>query len=218
MKILLGVKNRFLTALFWLFDLFDYIVKVKDETLIPWFKDYWPRCTILTANALTSYRILISCCIIYLLFDFANHRYYIFVLFAIGVILDFIDGLVARAHDNTSTLGAFLDRLSDKMLVLPIFVYIFWPISGWIVFIIVLVEVGSTIFSIIAIWLSINIASNPVGKYKMLLAVITVFLILIFNLPVLLEVGLISGVIVLAIVSFLLHFYSEYLSERPKHN
>lgn len=217
MSLLVGVKNRFWTALLWLFDLFDYTIKVKDESLIPWFRDYWPKCPIFTANALTSYRILISCYIIYLLFDFTNHRYYILVLFAIGVILDFIDGLVARAHNNTSTLGAFLDRLADKLLVLPIFVYIFWPISRWIVFIIVLVEVGSTIFSVIAMWMDINIASNSVGKYKMLLAVLTVFLILIFNLPVLLEVALISGVIALAVVSFLLHVYSEYLSGRAKH-
>src|SRR3970040_334956 len=66
-------------------------------------------------NFLTLIRILtISFFLLYL----SYHRYgEAFVVFVIGGVTDFLDGLAARLMKQQTSLGAFLDPIADKLLV-----------------------------------------------------------------------------------------------------
>ena len=72
----------------------------------------WPR----IINGLTISRILIGLPIVFAL---RNGRNDIFILlFLIGGITDFFDGYFARKYNHQSFLGAKLDPLADKILLL----------------------------------------------------------------------------------------------------
>ncbi len=71
-------------------------------------------------NFLTLIRILtIPFFLIYL----AYHRYgEAFVVFVLGGITDFLDGLTARLMNQQTAIGAYLDPVADKLLVITSFV------------------------------------------------------------------------------------------------
>jgi len=71
-------------------------------------------------NFLTLIRILtIPFFLIYL----AYHRYgEAFVVFVLGGVTDFLDGLTARMMNQQTAIGAYLDPVADKLLVITSFV------------------------------------------------------------------------------------------------
>ncbi|MEM9014419.1 MAG: CDP-diacylglycerol--glycerol-3-phosphate 3-phosphatidyltransferase [Pseudomonadota bacterium] len=70
------------------------------------------------ANAITFARIgLVLPFIWFFLINAAWGVKAAFVVFALAAATDFIDGRVARARGETSTLGAALDPLADKLLI-----------------------------------------------------------------------------------------------------
>jgi cardiolipin synthase len=62
-----------------------------------------------------------------------------FVLFAMAGISDGIDGFIARRFDMRSELGAYLDPLADKALLVSIYVAlsVFKVLPGWIAILVV---------------------------------------------------------------------------------
>jgi cardiolipin synthase len=71
-------------------------------------------------NFLTLIRILT---IPFFLVLLAYHRYFeALILFVFGGITDFFDGLIARWMNQQTPLGAFLDPVADKLLVLASYV------------------------------------------------------------------------------------------------
>src|SRR5207244_8914866 len=70
-------------------------------------------------NFLTLIRILtIPFFLVYL----AYHRYWeALIIFIFGGVTDFLDGLAARLMKQQTALGAFLDPVADKLLVLSSF-------------------------------------------------------------------------------------------------
>jgi CDP-diacylglycerol--glycerol-3-phosphate 3-phosphatidyltransferase len=75
-----------------------------------------------TANKVTIVRILlIPVFIVQILYYFKNgreiHRVMGLVCFAIAAILDGVDGYIARRYNQKSELGAILDPLGDKLLL-----------------------------------------------------------------------------------------------------
>ena len=75
-----------------------------------------------TANKVTIVRILlIPVFIVQILYYFKNgqeiHRVTGLVCFAVAAILDGVDGYIARHYNQKSELGAILDPLADKLLL-----------------------------------------------------------------------------------------------------
>lgn len=71
-------------------------------------------------NFLTLVRILT---IPFFLLLLAYHRYLeAFIIFVIGGVTDFLDGLAARLMNQQTALGAYLDPVADKLLVISSFV------------------------------------------------------------------------------------------------
>lgn len=72
------------------------------------------------ANCLTLFRILT----IPIFLEFLVYHFYweALLVFAIGGFTDFFDGLVARRMNQQTALGAYLDPVADKLLVVTSFV------------------------------------------------------------------------------------------------
>src|SRR5690242_13672847 len=75
-----------------------------------------------TANKITILRILlIPVFIVQILYYFKNgderHRIAGLLCFAVAAILDGVDGYIARHYNQRSELGAILDPLADKLLL-----------------------------------------------------------------------------------------------------
>src|ERR1700761_833286 len=75
-----------------------------------------------TANKVTIVRILLGpVFIVQILYYFKNgdevHRFAGLLCFAIAAVLDGVDGYIARHYNQKSELGAILDPLGDKLLL-----------------------------------------------------------------------------------------------------
>src|SRR5688500_1302833 len=71
-------------------------------------------------NCLTLFRILT----IPIFLEFLAYRFYweALLVFAIGGFTDFFDGYLARRMNQQTALGAYLDPVADKLLVISSFV------------------------------------------------------------------------------------------------
>ena len=79
-------------------------------------------------NLITSTRILCVPCLIWLLFHQQFERSLLLVLF-MGV-SDALDGFLARSYQWKTTLGAYLDPIADKLMLLSAFLA--FAVLGWI--------------------------------------------------------------------------------------
>ena len=80
------------------------------------------------ANQLTILRmLLIPAFVIQLLY---GHRGWALVTFLIAGLTDLLDGLIARATGQKTTLGAWLDPMADKLLLVTMFVVLTLPGIG----------------------------------------------------------------------------------------
>ena len=70
-------------------------------------------------NILTSMRIGFVPIIVSLFYcDFSMSKYFLCGSFLLACITDYLDGKIARAYKNISKIGAFLDPIADKLLVI----------------------------------------------------------------------------------------------------
>ncbi len=80
------------------------------------------------ANQLTILRmLLIPAFVILLLY---GHRGWALVTFFVAGITDLLDGLIARWQGQKTTLGAWLDPMADKLLLVTMFVMLTLPDIG----------------------------------------------------------------------------------------
>lgn len=172
------------------------------------------------ANQLTIFRIfLIPIFIIVLIGPFSwgildilgsavpTHWFVAGIIFAVASATDYLDGYLARKYHLTTSLGAFLDPMADKLLVISAFIVLveMGLIPSWIVIIIVsrellvtglrllIVEAGGEILA--AAWpgkiktfsqmfsILFYLWNNPVfGQYNINMAQILLYICLIFTI------------------------------------
>ena len=71
-----------------------------------------------TANKLTMLRvIMIPAFMLVLYLDFHGANYVALVIFAVASATDYLDGYIARHHNQVTDFGMFMDPLADKCLV-----------------------------------------------------------------------------------------------------
>ena len=94
------------------------------------------------------------------------------VIFAIGAITDIVDGYIARSTGQISELGAFLDPVADKLMVVAALVMIVQDYQTWLVAIPAIIMIAREIFiSALREFMSSRgkrdiIAVSEMGKYK----------------------------------------------------
>jgi CDP-diacylglycerol--glycerol-3-phosphate 3-phosphatidyltransferase len=130
------------------------------------------------ANLITVARIVLAPLFVWLvLFDAGEHGAWRFVaaaLFIIAISTDGLDGAVARKRNLVTTSGILLDPIADKVLIggglvaLALVAELPW----WVVVVIVVREVGITVFRFIALKDRVIPASKG-GKLKTILQAVT---------------------------------------------
>ena len=83
---------------------------------------------ITAANQLTILRMLLIPAFVILLVY--GHRGWALVTFLTAALTDLLDGLIARATGQKTTLGAWLDPMADKLLLVSMFVVLTLPGLG----------------------------------------------------------------------------------------
>ncbi len=143
-----------------------------------------------TANKITIVRILlIPFFIVQLLYYFRTddeiHRFWGLIAFAVAAILDGVDGYVARRYNQKSELGAILDPLADKLLlvsailllsfthhpILKLYVIPLW-LTATIISRDVIILIGMILVQMICG--KVNVRPHVVGKIATVLQMITV--------------------------------------------
>jgi CDP-diacylglycerol--glycerol-3-phosphate 3-phosphatidyltransferase len=94
--------------------------------------------------------------------------YFTGLIFVIASVTDFFDGFIAREWNQKTELGAILDPLADKMLVIGAFLGLLFihKISIWAVYIILIRELFISGLRIIAISKNIDVSASWSGKVK----------------------------------------------------
>ena len=131
----------------------------------------WPK----IINALTISRILLGLPIVFALIS-GNNDIFIFLIL-IGALTDFFDGYFARKYNHQSSLGAKLDPLADKILLLGPMVWLVHEnlLPLWAIWLLISREL------LITSWRSDKTSGGPAsiqGKYKTTLQFISITLLL----------------------------------------
>jgi CDP-diacylglycerol--glycerol-3-phosphate 3-phosphatidyltransferase len=89
-------------------------------------------------------------------------------IFIVASITDWWDGHIARKMNLTSSLGAFLDPLADKMLTGAAFIAFAWQgyIPWWMVIVVVLRDGYLTLFRLLADTQGLTVQTSYIAKVK----------------------------------------------------
>lgn len=165
-------------------------------------------------NFLATLRIILAPVLFFLLVQGAMlniHQswvnYFAALAFGIAALTDFFDGYIARAWGQKTRLGAILDPLADKMLILAAFVGILllkrvdiWGV--WAIYLILVREFFITGFRVVMVAENLDISASFAGKLKTAFQMIAViFLIMEWNFK---DFALFSWQIDLNLASWLL--------------
>jgi len=90
------------------------------------------------------------------------------LLFSLAAVTDYLDGWIARAYQQHSLVGKFMDPIADKMVVLATLVTLveLRVIEAWIVVLILLREVAITGLRALATAEQLTIEVSEMGKLK----------------------------------------------------
>lgn len=168
--------NNFISELQFFLEKID---KHRDKVLFVFIKPFWPR--LITPNCLTFARVIIGLFLFFLLFYYKNDdASLVILLFFIGISTDLLDGSVARGLKRETKLGAMMDPIADRILIVPIAIYSLFGDHRWLLLILILLEVLNALISVYAQSKNIFIQSNIFGKTKMLFQSVAFTAILVF--------------------------------------
>ncbi len=103
------------------------------------------------------------------------------VLFIVAAVTDFFDGRLARARNQTTSLGAFLDPLADKLLVYLAFLYLtavgVYPV--WLLMIVFTRDIVTDSLRAFAAGSGVSMPANMISKWKSLFQMASIGLLLV---------------------------------------
>ncbi|MBI1866511.1 MAG: CDP-alcohol phosphatidyltransferase family protein, partial [Candidatus Staskawiczbacteria bacterium] len=168
--------NKFIEGLKLFLEKID---SYRDEILFVFIKPYWP--SKITPNKITTVRIIIGVLLFILLFFFKiEDKILIVSLFFFGVLTDLLDGSVARGKNMVTELGAMLDPVADRIIIITIAVYSLFEAHRWLLLVLLLIEVANTFVSIYYKTKKVYLESNIFGKTKMVMQSLVFAAILFF--------------------------------------
>jgi CDP-diacylglycerol---glycerol-3-phosphate 3-phosphatidyltransferase len=164
-------------------------------------------------NALTLIRIFLVPVLVVVLLTRTGGFFLGPAIFGAAVLTDYLDGYLARSRNQVTRLGIILDPLADKLLVAAAFLSLveMGAVEAWIVMILLAREFAVTGLRSIAAGRGILIAASPLGKAKMVLEVVAIFMLLLARrYPLLggLSVLVLWASVVVAMISGADYFYN----------
>lgn len=139
-------------------------------------------------NALTLLRILAIP--FFAIAVWYGHHWQAFILFAAAGFTDLLDGLIARAFNQRSDLGAVLDPAADKLLMTTAFVLLAWrtegmtaPIPVWVAILAITRDLVISFYAFASVDRLSDSKFHPslLGKASTAMQLIAVSLGLLFN-------------------------------------
>lgn len=133
------------------------------------------------ANRLTLIRVFLTVVFIGLMqLDASWSGASALAVFVIAGLTDAIDGRIARATGTVTRLGALMDPLADKVLMMSAFILLAESrlIPGWIVAVIVAREFAVSGLRMLALDNGVALNSDHFGKVKTILQFVTICLLL----------------------------------------
>ncbi len=137
-------------------------------------------------NILASFRIILAPLMLWFMVDQTNpifngmdsswSDYFAGLVFVIASITDFFDGFIARKWNQMTKLGAILDPLADKMLMLAGFIGLIAldRASAFAIFLILSREFFITGLRVVAVAEGKEVASTMAGKIKTVVQMIAI--------------------------------------------
>lgn len=104
-------------------------------------------------------------------------------IFGLAALTDWLDGYLARRWNQTSALGAFLDPVADKLMVLAALIMLTETFAVYWMTIPVIIIIGrEVIISALREWMAelgkrADVAVSAVGKLKTALQMVAIFLL-----------------------------------------
>ena len=134
-------------------------------------------------NILTILRIVLTVCFYFFLTHVGvGYAVAAFVVFVVAAITDYCDGYLAKKRNCVTVFGTIMDPIADKFLILCAF-YVFMRlrvIAPWMFFNIFIREVFVTVFRLKAVLGKKYLAAEKLGKYKTVLQMTSIILILLY--------------------------------------
>jgi len=137
-----------------------------------------------TANKLTLLRvILIPVFLVILYIGFPGSNWVALAVFIVASVTDFVDGYIARHHNQVTNFGKFADPLADKVLVCSAMCWFVdnGQMSGWVLAAILLREFAVSGMRLVAVEQGKVIAAAWSGKIKTASTMVCLCIMLGFN-------------------------------------
>ena len=133
-------------------------------------------------NALTLARILLIP--VFILCVVSSLEYGLLIataIFLTASATDALDGYIARRHSQVTTLGRLLDPVADKLLIMAaLFLLVDMDrVDAWVAILIVGREFAVTALRALAATQGLVMAADTTGKYKMVLQIVAIVLLLL---------------------------------------
>lgn len=159
------------------------------------------------ANQITAFRFFLSA--ITALFVFKLPETVSFCLFGLAILLDGLDGYLARKYQQASEIGALFDKTVDAYFVLLLYYILVlkYNISFWFLGIGYL-HYGYELLLLGLGWQDLAIPKNPIGKYAA--ALLFISLLSPFILPTYLYLAILYLSAILVSLSFGLSFFYKF--------
>lgn len=136
--------------------------------------------TLTLPNLITIARFVMVPVIVYALLE--GYALLAFTLFIAAGVSDAVDGFIARQFGQASELGAYLDPIADKLLLVSVFIMLAFlgAIPDWLVILVVsrdVLIVGAVVLS--------DLVGNPVTVRPLLVSKATTFMQIVLAIAVL---------------------------------
>lgn len=141
------------------------------------------------------------------------------IIFTIGAITDFLDGIIARKYNIITHLGIFIDPVADKILTLGAFatLSLVGMFPFWILIPVFIREIGITILRIQFRRQGVNVAAVKSGKLKTTIQIVAIYVIFFvyffrqaFVLPPALDAFFTALIVIMLIATVWQTLYSGY--------
>jgi CDP-diacylglycerol--glycerol-3-phosphate 3-phosphatidyltransferase len=165
-------------------------------------------------NVLSIGRILLIPVVVLLLeLDRGDARWLALVVFVVGALSDLVDGYLARRHEMTTPVGAWLDPLSDKLFVIvpALALALLGEFPWWAAAVIVLREAAVSLLRWRLDRRGVSMPASRAGKAKTLSQVCAVGLSIAPLAPGFdpLVLGVVIAAVALTVVSGLQYLFTQ---------
>ncbi|MBN1321034.1 MAG: CDP-diacylglycerol--glycerol-3-phosphate 3-phosphatidyltransferase [Thermoleophilia bacterium] len=120
-------------------------------------------------NSISLFRVLmVPVLMVFLLVDVPGGDIVALFVFLVAAASDFLDGYLARRSHQTTVLGAFLDPLADKLLVIAALVSLvgLGDLSAWVAMVVIARELAVSGLRMVAASQNVVISASRWGKIK----------------------------------------------------